>query len=597
MIKRRSGYRLCWLLILLGFVCWRDALGQNPAEGLDGGGGALQEALTLEASGDLMGAARVLSGVLEEDPASVQALLAYERIMRTQGRLEELLPALERLLAAEPGSALGHQMRVRLLAELDRGAELESALEDWIDATPRLETPYREAARLWLERGDADRALRVLERGRSRLGRADALGLELGDAALMLGDLNRVVREWDRAIGADGRGFTLVRRRLAALPDGGARVVPGLIEALVSGRSGPARHRAAVELAIGAGRAEQAERIARQLAPKLAATDRAGFLIEVARRAEGAHLPRLAYWAYGALLSARAEQPLAVRGRLGALALELGDTASARDHFKVIEQAYETGSVERRQAMAVRIELTAREGKVEAAADELVHFRREFPDAPETDRLAAALAGLLLDRGDRSGAERALLGTSGPYSGLARGRIALQAGDLAGARSALLMAAPQLQGAEATEAIALITLLRRLTPAGGEVLSQAMPLVAAGDLAEGVALLLEESGELERQERAALLDFAAGLAERGGLAAEAERIRRTLVAELPETPEAPAALLQLGRSLGARPEGLEEARSYLERLVVEHPRSALVPQALRELDRLGGRVPQAAGRP
>jgi tetratricopeptide (TPR) repeat protein len=555
---------------------------------------ALQEATAREAAGDMVGAVRLLEGVLAHEPASVQALLAYERVLRAQGQLAGVLPVLERLLEVEPGSALGHQLRVRVLAELDRVTELEVALEGWIRATPKLETPYREAARLWQERGDHARALRVLERGRSSLGRSEALGLELGDVAFALGDPKRAVREWERAIGPDGRGFTLVRRRLAAAPDGGARVVPGLIEALISGRSSPARQRAAVELAIVAGRAEQAERIGRKVVGSLAAGERAGFLIEVARRADGAKLPGLAYWAYGALLTVRAEQPLAVRGRLGALALELGDTAAAREHFLVIERAYESGSVERRQAVAVRIELTAHAGKVDAAVEDLGRFRREFPEAPETDRLAGELAGLLLDRGDRAAAERALLGTSGPRSGLVRGWIALHEGDLAGARAAFLTAAPGLKGAEATAAIALVTLLRRLSPAGGELLARALPLVAAGNVGEGVGLLVEEGAGLERLERAAMLEYAAGLADRAGLEAESERIRRTIVTELPETPEAPMALLVLGRSLGARAADRGEARSYLERLILEHPRSALVPQARRELDHLGDRVPQGS---
>jgi tetratricopeptide (TPR) repeat protein len=475
---------------------------------------------------------------------------------------------------------------------LDRVSELEVALEGWIDATPKLETPYREAARLWQDRGEHRRALRVLEKGRSRLGRGEALGLELGDVAFALGDISGAVREWERVIGADGRGFTLVRRRLAAAPDGGARVVPGLIEALTRSRSSPARERAAVELAIGAGRAEEAERIARRVVSSLERKERAGFLIEVARRADGAKLLGLAYWAYGELLAVHPEEPLAVRGRLGALALELGDTAAAREHFLVIERAYATGSVERRQAVAVRIELNAQAGKVEVAANDLAQFRREFPDAPETDRLAAGLAEVLLDRGDLVAAERALLGASGPRSGLARGRLALHNGDLAGARAAILTAAPMLGGAEATDAIALVTLLRRLSSAGGELLARALPLVAAGSVVEGLGMLVDEGLGLERSERAAILEYAAGIADREGLAAEAERIRRTLVTELPETAEAPAALLVLGRTLAARPADRDEARSYLERLILEHPRSALVPQARRELDRLGGRTPQ-----
>src|SRR5690606_18293107 len=99
----------------------------------------------------------------------------------------------------------------------------------------------------------------------------------------------------------------------------------------------------------------------RRVLNSLTPAERGGFLIDVARRADGARLPGLAYWAYDALLSLGDDQPLAVRGRLGALALELGDTASASEHFLALEEAYETGSVERREAVAVRIELIARE--------------------------------------------------------------------------------------------------------------------------------------------------------------------------------------------------------------------------------------------
>lgn len=589
---REWGCILC-ALIVYGFSGVGLAWGQETQSGAAVAGSEdLEAALSLEAAGDLSGAAQVLGEILEREPASIQALLAYERILRIEGRLEELLPALERLLSAEPGSSLGHQLRVRVLSELDREADLELAVKEWIAASPKLETPYREAARIWMERGEERRALSVLDDGRSRVGRADALALELGEVALALGDHDRAIREWSRAIGPDGRGFGLVRRRLSASPDGGARVVPGLIELLAEKKSSAARQRAAVELAIAAGRGAEAERIARRVLNSLTPAERGGFLIDVARRADGARLPGLAYWAYDALLSLGDDQPLAVRGRLGALALELGDTASASEHFLALEEAYETGSVERREAVAVRIELIAREGEVDAATEALARFRDEFPDAPETDRLAAILADILLDRGERAAAVRALAGASGPHSGLVRGRIALQEGDLTAARLAFMRAAPQLEGTAATETIALVTLLKRLGPEGGELLSRALPLVGEGMIAEGVAILVEEEAGLERGERAAILDFAAGLADRAGLAEEAEGIRRTIVTDLPETPEAPAALLVLGRTLGARPEDREEARSYLERLILEHPRSALVPQARRELDRLKGSVPQ-----
>jgi hypothetical protein len=101
-----------------------------------------------------------------------------------------------------------------------------------------------------------------------------------------------------------------------------------------------------------------------------------------------------------------------------------------------------------------------------------------------------------------------------------------------------------------------------------------------------VLLLYEGSASLPELERSAILDFAAGLADRTGLSEEAEQMRREIVEEAPESPEAPLALLALARQRLVRKDGQDEARQLLERLIVEYPRSALVPQAQRELDRL-----------
>jgi tetratricopeptide (TPR) repeat protein len=553
---------------------------------------ALQEAERREAGGDLARAAALLRGVLEREPTSLPALLAYERVLRAEGSLGELIPVLDRLLAAEPNSAIGHQLRVRVLSEMNRVGELERAVDAWIEATPRLETPYREAARVWQQRGEPSRALKTLEQGRSRLRRGDALGLEMGELAVALGDVQRAVREWDLAVGKDGRGFSLVRRRLAAAPDGGARVLPGLVDALTRSPSSAPRQRAAAELAIDAGLGRRAEEISRQVARALSPPERATFLIEVARRADGARLPSLAYWAYTAMLDGKTAPPLSIRSRLGTLALQLGDTAAAREHFLAIEQAFAAGSAERRQAVAVRLELTAREGKLEEALAEFDRFRAEYHDAPELDELAAVLGGRLLETGDAEGAERVLSASSGPHAALARSRIDLTRGDLASARRALLAAAPRLTGAQATETLALATVLGRVSADGGKVLARAMAQMAAGEVAAGVGTLADSTAELGREERGAILDFAAGFADRAGLAEESERIHRQIITELPGAQEAPAALLALGRLLAQREDRREEARSFLERLILDYPRSALVPQARRELDRLQGRVPQ-----
>lgn len=56
----------------------------------------LRQAAAREAAGDLAGAERILHTILEGHPASLSALLALEDLLRMQGRLEELIPAVDR---------------------------------------------------------------------------------------------------------------------------------------------------------------------------------------------------------------------------------------------------------------------------------------------------------------------------------------------------------------------------------------------------------------------------------------------------------------------------------------------------------------------
>lgn len=589
-----------WVTVQLGilglavlFPC-----GVLHAQGVNGQGAEeirlMREAEAHEAAGDFAEAQKILEAIVGERPTAVTALLALERVLRIQGRPADLLAPVDRLLDADPTSAIGNRLRLQLLSELGRVEELEEAAEAWMQAAPRVETPYREIAKIWSGRGDHARAARVLERGRSQLKRDDALALELGETYAVLRGDARAFEEWSRAIGPDARGFSLVRRRLRSLPDGGARLLPGLIESLTQGRTTVSRRRAAVDLAIDAGLADRAEAVARTIVPELSQREREGFLVEVARRADGAHLPTLAYWAYGELLAAPAsdEPLLALRTRLAELALAVGDTVTARENFRIIEQAYAAGSPERRQAVAVRIELTAREGKVDDALRELDAFRSEFSEAPELDRLVAAVGDALLRSGKPARAEELIGTTRGPRTHLLRGRIALQRGEVTDARRDLMRAAAGLEGGEATEVLSLVTLLGRVSAEGGELLGSALARGMQGNVPGAIMLLVDGSEELDRGERAAILDFAAGLADRAELPAESERIRRLIALEYPDTPEAPAALLELGRELGRRPGAEEEARSFLERIVLDYPRSTLVPQARQELSRLRGRVPR-----
>ncbi|HUG41545.1 MAG TPA: hypothetical protein VMM12_13740 [Longimicrobiales bacterium] len=563
--------------------CAGGVAGQESANEVE----LLRDASVREAAGDLAGAETSLRAILESRSAAVPALLALERVLRVQARLRDLAPLVETALAEEPRSALLNQLLVRTYSALDRVRDLEFAARRWIATVPDIEIPYREVAQVWEARREYDRARAVLEEGRRRIGRADALALELGDLYATLGEPQRAVREWERAVGPEARGLSPVRRRLRALPDGGAGVLPSLVDLLIAQPTSLPRQRAAVELAVDAGLGQRAEAVARAVLPALPPAERQPFLIDVARRADGARLPRLAYWAYGELAVGEDQEGrrLAIRNRLAELALELGDTASAAANYQAVEAAYDQGTPQRRQAAALRIELMARQDVAEAR-DALRLFRQEYFDAPELDRLAAAVATALVEGGRSEEAEDLLAGVRGPRSGLLRGGIALARGAVDDARLAYMAAAPGLRGAEATRTLELVTLLGRVSGDAARVLGEALRGEEEGDPGAAVDRLLAGLPALRREDRPPLLEFAAGVADRGRLPEDAREVRRRLLADFPRATEAPAALLALARGLRGEAGGEVEARELLERLIIEYPRSALVPQARRELQQL-----------
>lgn len=570
--------------LLLGAASVLVVAGTGAAQ--DGGQdeiGMMREVTLLEAAGDLAGAESVLVTILEARPASVPALLALERVLLQQRRIGDLVARVERGLRDEPASGLLNQMLLRTLSRLDRVDELEAAAAAWMAAVPRIESPYRTIARTWEARGDYARARAALEEGRRRVAGEDALAFELGALYAAIGDHRRAAAEWDRVIGDDGRGMSQVRRGLRSMPDGGAAVLPELVELLAREPATRERLAAGVDLAVVAGLESSATLLARRASAMHAGEARTTFLLELARRADGAGLHRLAYWSYGELADAGGIGTLdAVRERLDGLARDLGETAVVQVAPDGAGARDGTGPADGRRAEALRIQVLAGHDPAEARRS-LRLFREAHRDAPELDGLSAAVAEALLAAGGGEEADGVLAGVRGPRSALLRGRLALARGDRDGARSAFLAAAPGLRGAEATRTLALVALVDRVSRDGATLLAHALE-AATGDVGAGLDRLADGTGRLPAPEQAALLDFAASMAEAGGLTEDARRLRRALVAEHPRSAEAPAALLALARSI--RSEADSEARELLERLIIEYPRSALVPQARRELEQL-----------
>jgi tetratricopeptide (TPR) repeat protein len=564
-------------------VCVPPAAVLGQADGVDEVR-MMAEASQLEARGDLAGAEGVLLEVLDARPGSGPALLALERVLRQQNRIRDLPARAVRAVAEDPRSALLNQLLLRTYAALDQEAELEAAAAAWIAAVPDLEIPYREVARTWEARGDYQRARTTLEQGRHRVSAEDALALELGALYAALAEHDLAAAEWDRAIGTAGRGVSQVRRALRSLPDGGAGIIPLLVARLEQEPASTPRLAAGVELATAAGLEPTAIRLAERLTPMLPADERRSFLIDLGRRADGARQSQVARWAYGRLVAdGSTGEAHAVQSRFAELSLQLGDTAAAVTAYGAVEPRADGSLAEGRRAAALRIELMATQDPAEAR-DELRRFREDHHEPPELDRVAEAVVEALLASGDAAGAEQALVGVRGHRTALLRGRLALARGDLEPARTAFLAAAPGLGATDATRVLSLVALLGRIAPERGVLLAEAMGVAAAGEPGEGIDRVVEATRGIEPRERAALLEFAAGMADAHGLESDARALRRTVVAEHPHSDEAPAALLALARVLGD--DERDEALELLERLIVEYPRSALVPQARRELDRI-----------
>jgi hypothetical protein len=142
---------------------------------------------------------------------------------------------------------------------------------------------------------------------------------------------------------------------------------------------------------------------------------------------------------------------------------------------------------------------------------------------------------------------------------------------------------------EATPVIQFVGLLGRLSPEGSAALAAAAVVAHRGRGAEAAAALVDAVDGLVESDHAPLLAEAARLAERGGEGPAAAEIRRRLVTDFDEAPEAAEASLALARWEARTSRGVAEAIRLLEDLITNRPYAAVVPDARVELERLRGR--------
>lgn len=587
--------RSAWRVVVLGVLIWagsavKAATAQTAEPQLEAR--LLRDAAALEARGDHPAAERVLRDLLERVPASAGGLFAIERALRRQGRIGEVLPLIDGVLAADPRATPVRTMKLRVLVEVDSLETLEAEAREWIRVDPASYDPYRELARMYERAYGPARAMTLLREGRERLGQPAAFAVELGDLLEREGQPDAAVREWSLALGEDGAQVAAVMRRISQISEGTEDVVARLLEALDAEPTTTARRRAGARIALETGLAEDALLLARKVSPELAEPARRGFLMEIARGSEDTGSPALSLWAYEELRGiARQEgERRELDQRIAAAALAAGDTARAVEARSSLARSLPAGSAERRRALVDLLRLEAHREDPARLQTGLEEFRTEFPGAPELDELASAVAFGLQAQGRPDAAGAVLQDVQGPRSALERAHLFFEQGDLESGKAALREAVEALPASNATEVIQLLSLLGRVGVDAAVVLTRAAVLGHRGSERHAVDHLAAEIPGLPRSERAPLLSHAARLADRAGDAERGAELRSRLLEEHPAAPESADAALSLARH-HARSGRVEEAVALLEALIVEKPNSPVVPDARRELDRIRSRSP------
>ncbi len=478
-------------------------------------------------------------------------------------------------------------MKLRVLVEVDSLSALPREAEAWFEAEPDAPDPYREVARLYQRSLGDQAALDLLDQGQRRLSDPSALAWTAGDVRQRMGDDVGAAREWGVGLRDPDADLPAARRRIRGLEGNGAVLAAPLLEGLAVAPT-PDRRAAAAEVAIHFGLVDRALELTREALDAHPEAERTAFLRRIASGAEEEGVHEVAIWA---LEEARRMVPERDRAaldlQLAALALQAGDTARATAAQDRVARRLPAGSVERRRVLAELIRVQASAAPPGQLSRQLHDFEAEFPDAPESDELRAAVAAGLAGRGRIEEARAVAADGGGPLSGLEEGYLRLQEGDLAGGTQVLQDALPALAPSRATEVLHLLSSMSRIGSASAVPLAEAAALAHQGRPSDGAGVLAGVLPEAPDADRPTLLAWAGELAGAAGESARAEEFYAALLDGYPQAPEIPDAALALAEIHLAEGRS-EEARTVLEQLILARPDSPVAPAARRALQRIRG---------
>ena len=545
---------------------------QQPAPANDSA--AFYKALELEGAGDYTSAVPLFRQALHTS-ASVSALLGLERAYAELHATDSLLAPVDSLIRANPAEPVYRTVQLRTLETLGRDADVRQAFDAWTRSAPQDVTPYREYARLLLQRGAAARSDTILALAKQRLSGDPDLQYEIAQTQAALGHWDASARAWRAALVSMPYLDQAAAYALAPAPEAVRDSIRGWFFAppvLLSAR------RALAQLEAAWGTASNGWLALRDLPPD---SDAAAAWLDFAQRAEVEERWTQARDALAAVLQWRRTPDVELRAAIAAL--NSGDPGSALVLAPLNDSQLDSAQVAR-TILPVHVRALAQLGRP-ATAERLVASYRQWLSPAMQTALARSIAFGWVRVGDMSRA-RGVLASAGAEadSSDAAGWLALYGGDLRTARR--LLRTSQETTPELARALAL---LARIPDDSAPLLGQSFVLLARGDTVHAVTAMLESA---ERLPPAAslLLYLAADLQHTRGDDAQATARGNRVVAPYATSAEAPEADLA-GARAAKRAGDSATATQRLEHLILTYPQSALVPQARRELELARSNIP------
>jgi tetratricopeptide (TPR) repeat protein len=537
---------------------------------------AFYKALELESAGKYKEAAPLFRAALNT-PSAVSALLGLERVYAELGWSDSLLAPLDTLIRRNPHEQVYRSVQLRTLQSLGREAQLHAAIDRWVRESPGDPSPYREYARLLLQRGLTASADSVIKQARQALGSTNDLQLEIAQIRAALGLWEESAQAWRAALATSPYLEQAAIYALTPTPVGTRSAVR---QVLLSAPVDVAARRALAGLEMTWGSPTDGWIALKDLPPDSLA---AAAWTDFATRAEAEERWPLARDALVAALRWRRTPDATLRAANAAVRAADPNTAL---RLLPVDAPVADSARAARTTVPLQARALAMVGRPGAAERLVESYDKYFTPGTRTV-LTRAIALGWVRSGDMARA-RASLQTAGSEgdSSDAAGWLALYEGNLRTAR--VLLRTSTETTPELANALAIVA---RIHADSAPALGRAFLMLARND-SVGAATAFVEAADRQASDDATSILLATAAQLRAALHDDSQAIAlwRRIVEREASTPEAPSAELEWARALRRRGDSAGAA-ARLEHLILTYPQSALIPQARRELDLARANIP------